>query len=104
MNATIWARIWHDQARCGPGCAVRAQRRCGSALCLTPVPDRLVHSRNVATQGDPDLFVVDAVVGMCGDDPHALDLPPGNLRRRLDDLIRQLGGDVAKSADDGLSC
>ena len=38
-----------------------------------------------------------------GDDPHALDLLLGNLRRRLDDLVRQLGGDVAESADHGLT-
>jgi hypothetical protein len=44
------------------------------------------------------------VVGVRGDDPHALDLPPGNLRSRLDDLVRQLGGNVAQSADDGLAC
>jgi hypothetical protein len=66
----------------------------GSTLRLTPAPHCLVHSRNVVTQGDPYLFVVDAMVGVRGDDPHALDLSPGNLRRRLDDLIRQLG-DVA---------
>jgi len=38
-----------------------------------------------------------------GDDPHALNLPPGNLRRRLDDLVRRLGRNVAQSADDGLA-
>ena len=27
------------------------------------------------------------MVGMRGDDPHALDFPPGNLRRRLDDVV-----------------
>lgn len=68
------------------------------------MPDRLVHSRNVVAQGNPDLFVVDAVRGVCGDDPHALDLPHGNLRRCLDDLIRQPGGNVAQPTDDGLAC
>jgi hypothetical protein len=63
-------------------------------LRLTPAPDRLVHSRNIVTQGDLDLFVVDAMVGVRGDDPHALDFPLGNLRRRLDYLVRQLGGNV----------
>ncbi len=74
-----------------------------SSLGLAPVLDRLVHSRDVVAQSDPDLFIVDSMVGVRGDDPHALDLPPGNLRRRLDDLVRQLGGNVAQSADDGLA-
>jgi hypothetical protein len=74
-----------------------------SALGLTLALDRIVHSRNVVAQGDPDLVVVDAVVGVRGDDSHALDLPPGDLRRRRDDLIRQLGGNVAQSADDSLA-
>jgi len=74
-----------------------------SSLALTPVLDRLVHSRDVVAQSDPDLFIVDSVVGVRGDDPHALDLPPGNLRRRLDDLVWQLGGNVAQSADDGFA-
>jgi hypothetical protein len=38
-----------------------------------------------------------------GDDSHAFDLPPGNLRRRLDDLIRQLGGNVTQPADNSLA-
>src|SRR5579863_1375013 len=42
-------------------------------------------------------------LGVRSDDSHALDLPPGNLRRRLDDLVRQHGGSVAWPADDGLS-
>src|SRR5215471_3267366 len=104
MDVAIWARIWHDHARCGPGWAVRAWRRRGSALRLTPALDGLIHSRYVIAQGNPDLFVVDAVVGVRGDDSHALDLPPGNLRRRLGDLIRQLGGNVAQSSYDGLAC
>jgi hypothetical protein len=29
-----------------------------------------------------------------GDDPHALDLPPGNLRRRLNNLVRQFFQDL----------
>ena len=37
-----------------------------------------------------------------GGDPHGLDLLLGNLRRPLDDLVRQLGGDVAESVDQGL--
>src|SRR5579859_2892217 len=86
-----------------PDSAAQAWRGSDSALLLTPVPDRVVHSRNVVAQGNPDLFVVDAVVGVRGDDPHALDLPPGDLRRRLDDLIRQFGGNVAQSADDSLA-
>lgn len=32
---------------------------------------------------------------MGGDDPHPFDLPPGNLGSGLDDLVRQLGGNVA---------
>ncbi len=55
-------------------------------------------SRNVTQT----LFVVDPVVGVSGDDPHAPDLPPGNLRRRLDNVVRQLGRDVAQPADDRL--
>jgi hypothetical protein len=43
------------------------------------------------------------MVGVRGDDPHAFDLAPGNLGRRLGDLIRQLGGNVTQSADDGLA-
>src|SRR5258708_2368727 len=68
-----------------------------------PAPDRRVHTRDVVAQGDPDLFVVDAMVGVRGDDPHALDFAPRNLRRRLNDLVRQLGGNVAESADNGLA-
>jgi hypothetical protein len=68
------------------------------------VLDRLVHSRDVVAQSDPDLFIVDSVIGVRGDDPHAFALPPGNLRHHFDDLIRQLGGNVAQSADDGLAC
>src|SRR5262249_3895033 len=105
MLRAIWARIWHDQARYRPGLCSPAWRRGGrSALSLTPAFDRLVQSRNVVAQGHPDLSVVDAVVGMGSDDSHAPNLPPGDLRRRLDDLIRQLGGNVAQSADDGLPC
>ncbi len=33
-----------------------------------------------------------------------LTFSPGNFRRCLDDLIWQLGGDVAQAADDGLTC
>lgn len=74
-----------------------------SSLCLAPAHDRLVQSWDVVAQGDPDLFIVDPVVGVRGDDPHALDLAPGNLRCRLDDLVRQLGGNVPQPADDSLS-
>src|SRR5690348_10401254 len=72
MVASIWARIWHDHARFGPSSAAQAWRRRDSLLRLTPALDRLVHSRNVVAQGDPDLFVVDAAVGMRSDDSHAL--------------------------------
>jgi hypothetical protein len=34
---------------------------------------------------------------------HALDFSPGNLRRRLDDVVWQLGGDIAQATDDGLT-
>jgi hypothetical protein len=40
---------------------------------------------------------------MGGDDPHTSYLPPGNSRHLLGDLVRQLGRDVAKSADDRFS-
>ena len=40
------------------------------------------------------------MVGVRGNDPHALDFSPWNLRSCLDDLIWQLGGDVAQTADD----
>ena len=43
------------------------------------------------------------MIGVPGDDPHALDLPPGNLRCRLNDLVRQFGSNIAQSADDGLA-
>ena len=49
----------------------------------------------------PHLAAVDRV-GVRGDDPHALYLPPGNLRHRLDDLVRQLGSNVAQG-DDGFT-
>ena len=79
-------------------------RRGRSALGVTPALDRLVHSGTSSRKGDPDLFVVDAVVGMRSNDPHALDLTPGDFRRRLGDLIRQRGGNIAQPADDGLAC
>ena len=72
-------------------------------LCLLPAPDRLGQSGNVVAQGDPDLFIIDAMVSVRRDDPHTLDFSPGNLRRCLDDLIWQLGGDVAQAANDGLT-
>jgi hypothetical protein len=65
--------------------------------------DHLVHARHIVTRGNPDRFVFDAVAGMRSNDPHALGLPPGDLRRRFDDPIRQLGGNVAWSADDCLA-
>jgi hypothetical protein len=67
------------------------------------VLDRLVQSRDVVAQSDSELVIVDSVIGVRGDDPHALDLPPGNLRCRLNDFVRQLGSNIAQSADDGLA-
>jgi hypothetical protein len=43
------------------------------------------------------------MVGVRGDDPHALAFSPWNLRSCLDYLIWQLGGDIAQAADDGLT-
>jgi hypothetical protein len=48
---------------------------------LTPALDRFVQPRDVVAQGHPDLVIIDAMVGVGGDNPHALDLPPGNLRK-----------------------
>jgi hypothetical protein len=62
-----------------------------SSLCLMPALDCLGHSWIVIPQSDPDLLVIDAVICVRGDDPHALDFSPWNLRRRLDDLVWQLG-------------
>jgi hypothetical protein len=44
------------------------------------------------------------MVGVRSDDPHAVDFSPWNLWSCLDDLIWQLGGDIAQAADDGLTC
>jgi hypothetical protein len=50
-----------------------------STLGLTPACDRLVQPRDVVAQGNPDLVIVDAMIGVGGSSC-------------LDDLIRQLGG------------
>lgn len=74
-----------------------------SALGLTPALDRLVHSRDVVAQRDLDLFVVDAVVGVRGDDPHALDLRQGISGIALMTSSGSLVANVAQPTDDGLS-
>jgi len=51
----------------------------------------------------PALSRIELMVGVRGDDPHAPDLPPGNLRRRLDNLVRQFGSNVGQPADDRLA-
>ena len=90
---------------CAQSCSLRfGTYLARSSLRLPPSPDRLANSGNVIAQSDPDRLVVDAMVGVRGNDPHALDFSPWNLRSCLDDLIWQLGGDVAQTADDGLAC
>ena len=118
-RAAVTGRYQADLAGAGPGpaggdgpialrqsdsgCLGSGTYLARSSLGPAPALDRLVHSWDVVAQSDPDLFIVDSVIGVRCDDPHTLDLPPGDLRRRLDDLVRQLGGNVAQSADDGLA-
>jgi len=72
-----------------PGCLGLGANLARSSLGLAPVLDRLIHSQDVFAQSDPDLFIIDSMVSVRGDDPHALDPPAGNLSRRLDGNVTQ---------------
>ncbi len=65
-----------------PGSEVEPQAsvHLGSTLESSPTLDRSVEARHIVPQRCPYLLVVDAVIRMVGDDPHALDLP--SRRRR----------------------
>ena len=68
-----------------------------------PPTDDPVQLGDIVPRCAPDPLVVDAVICVVNDDPHALDLGPGQLARAGDELARQLCRDVAETPHDRLA-
>lgn len=70
----------------------------GAPVLGDPQSDDPVELRDVVAEGSPYLLVVDSVLCVVDDDPHALDLRPGQLARAGDQLSRKLRSDVADAS------
>jgi hypothetical protein len=93
-------RVFRDDFSQRPGSAGRHQARRSGHVARELRGDTAARDSDAAghvvPQSAPHALVVDPVVGVVHDDPHAFDLPPGLLARPGSQLLWELRCDAAE--------